>query len=49
MAGENKIRDAADAIKGVVQAVPVDQDALQPLMRVSSRIGLGQRAEWMDN
>lgn len=30
MADENKIRDAADAVKGVVEAVPIYQDALQP-------------------
>jgi hypothetical protein len=30
MADENKIRDAADAVKGIVEAVPVYQDALQP-------------------
>ena len=30
MAEENKIRDAADAIKGVVQAIPIYQDAVQP-------------------
>jgi hypothetical protein len=30
MSEENKIRDAADAIKGIVQAVPVYQDMLQP-------------------
>jgi hypothetical protein len=30
MGEENKIRDAADAIKGVVEAVPVYQDILQP-------------------
>ncbi len=30
MGGENKIRDAADAVKGVAQAVPIYQDALQP-------------------
>jgi hypothetical protein len=30
MGDENKIRDAADAIKGVVEAVPVYQDVIQP-------------------
>jgi DNA-binding PadR family transcriptional regulator len=30
MSDENKIRDAADAVKGIVEAVPVYQDALQP-------------------
>lgn len=30
MAEENKIRDAADAVKGIVEAVPVYQDAIQP-------------------
>ena len=30
MGDENKIRDAADAVKGVVEAVPVYQDVLQP-------------------
>jgi|GEM_PF-641617 len=30
MGEENKIRDAADAVKGIVEAVPVYQDALQP-------------------
>lgn len=30
MPDENKIRDAADAVKGVVEAVPIYQDALQP-------------------
>lgn len=30
MTEENKIRDAADAIKGVVEAVPVYEDAIQP-------------------
>lgn len=33
MTEENKIRDAADAIKGVVEAVPVYQDVLQPAAR----------------
>ncbi len=30
MSGDNKIRDAADAVKGIVEAVPVYQDAIQP-------------------
>jgi hypothetical protein len=30
MAEENKIRDAADAVKGLAEVVPVYQDALQP-------------------
>lgn len=30
MTEENKIRDAADAIKGIVEAVPVYQDTVQP-------------------
>jgi hypothetical protein len=30
MSDDNKIRDAADAIRGVAEAVPVYQDALQP-------------------
>ena len=30
MSDENKIRDAADAIKGVAEAIPVYQDVLQP-------------------
>lgn len=30
MSDENKLRDAADAIKGIVEAVPVYQDAIQP-------------------
>ena len=30
MGDENKIRDAADAIKGIVEAVPIYQDAVQP-------------------
>lgn len=30
MSDENKIRDAADAVKGIVEAVPVYQDTLQP-------------------
>lgn len=30
MPSDNKIRDAADAVKGLVEAVPVYQDAVQP-------------------
>lgn len=30
MSDENKIRDAADAVKGIVEAVPIYQDAVQP-------------------
>jgi hypothetical protein len=30
MSEENKIRDAADAVKGIVEAVPVYQDVVQP-------------------
>lgn len=33
MAEENKIRDAADAVKGVVEAVPIYQDLLQPAVK----------------
>lgn len=33
MPEENKIRDAADAIKGVVEAVSIYQDALQPAVK----------------
>lgn len=33
MSEENKIRDAADAIKGIVEAVPVYQDVVQPAAR----------------
>ncbi len=33
MTEENKIRDAADAVKGIVLSVPVYQDALQPAVR----------------
>ena len=33
MSEESKIRDAADAVKGIVEAVPVYQDALQPAVR----------------
>src|SRR5258707_14575419 len=38
MSDENKIRDAADAVKGLVAAVPVYQDALQPAIR---EVGVG--------
>ena len=30
MSDENKIRDAADAVKGIAEAVPIYQDAVQP-------------------
>lgn len=30
---ENKIRDAADAVKGIIEAVPVYQDVVQPAAR----------------
>src|SRR4051812_49130383 len=30
MSDENKIRDAADAVKGIAEAVPVYQDVVQP-------------------
>jgi hypothetical protein len=33
MSEESKIRDAADAVKRIVEAVPVYQDALQPAVR----------------
>jgi hypothetical protein len=33
MADENKIRDTADAVKGIVEAVPVYQDVVQPAAR----------------
>ncbi|MFC1896197.1 Abi-alpha family protein [Thermodesulfobacteriota bacterium] len=33
MSNENKIRDAANAVKGIVEAVPIYQDALQPAAR----------------
>lgn len=33
MTEESKIRDAADAVKGIVQAVPIYQDGLQPAVR----------------
>jgi hypothetical protein len=38
MASENRIKDTADAVKGIVEAVPVYQDALQPAVR---EIGVG--------
>lgn len=38
MSDEIKIKDAADAVKGLVEAVPIYQDALQPAMR---EIGAG--------
>lgn len=38
MPDENKIRDAADAVKGIVETVPVYQDTLQPAAR---EIGTG--------
>ena len=38
MSEDNKIRDAADAIKGIAQAVPVYQDLLQPAVQ---EIGMG--------
>jgi hypothetical protein len=38
MSEENKIRDAADAVKGIVEAVPIYQDALQP---AAKEIGKG--------
>jgi hypothetical protein len=33
MTEENKIRDAADAVKGIVEAIPIYDDALQPAAR----------------
>ena len=33
MTEESKIRDAADAVKGIVQSIPVYQDGLQPAVR----------------
>lgn len=33
MTEENKIRDAADAVRGVAESIPVYQDALQPAVR----------------
>ena len=33
MSEENKVRDAADAVKGIVEAVPVYQDMMQPAAR----------------
>jgi len=38
MSEESKIRDAADAVKGIVEAVPIYQDALQP---AAKEIGKG--------
>ena len=38
MPEENKIKDAADAVKGVLEAVPIYQDALQP---ATKEIGKG--------
>ncbi len=38
MSNENKIRDAADAIKGLAEVIPVYQDGLQPAVR---EIGVG--------
>ena len=38
MSDESKIRDAADAVKGVLQTVPIYQDALQP---AAKEIGKG--------
>ena len=37
MSDESKIRDAADAVRGVVEAVPVYEDALQPAARELGR------------
>jgi hypothetical protein len=34
MGDENKVRDAADAMKGIIQAVPVYEDAVQPAAKV---------------
>ncbi len=33
MGDENKVRDAADAVRGIVEAVPIYDDALQPAVR----------------
>lgn len=33
MSEEHKLKDAADAVKGIVEAVPIYQDALQPAAR----------------
>ncbi|MBD1995035.1 DUF4393 domain-containing protein [Leptolyngbya sp. FACHB-541] len=38
MSEENKVRDAADAVKGVFEAVPIHQDALQP---AAKELGVG--------
>jgi hypothetical protein len=38
MSNDSKIRDAADAVKGIVEAVPIYQDALQP---AAKEIGKG--------
>src|SRR5690242_16589325 len=38
MAEESKIRDAADAVKGLLEAVPIYEDALQP---AAKQVGLG--------
>jgi hypothetical protein len=38
MSEENKIRGAADAIKGLVQAVPVYQVLLQPAVKKPERV-----------
>ena len=38
MSDESKVRDAADAVKGIVEAVPVYQDAIQP---AAKEIGKG--------
>jgi hypothetical protein len=38
MGDENKVRDAADAIKGIAEAIPLYQDALQPAVR---EVGVG--------
>ena len=38
MPDENKIRDAADAVKGIVEAVPIYQDVVQP---AAKEIGTG--------
>lgn len=38
MGDENKIRDAADAVKGLVEAVPVYEDVLQP---AAKEVGAG--------
>ena len=33
MSDENKLRDTADAVKGIAEAIPLDQDALQSAAR----------------